>query len=91
MKLCRAEFDCVGNKFLRLPNVQRYDIVHKTEEGFVAQIEMEDGYEFLLNAYAYSQVFPSTAIELIEKKEWKDNCSVIVSPYISERTAKICE
>lgn len=68
MKHCKAEFDCVENKFLRLPNVERYDIVHKTKEGFVAQIEMEDGYEFLLNVYAYSEVFPSTAIELIEKR-----------------------
>ena len=91
MKHCKVEFDCVGNKFLRLPNVERYDIVHKTKEGFVAQIEMEDGYEFLVNVYAYSEVFPSTAIELIEKKDWKNNCNVIICPYISERTAKICE
>ena len=60
---------CVENKFLKLPNVQKYEIAQKTENGFIATVEMEDGYEFMINAVIISQVFPSTVMQLIEKQK----------------------
>ena len=43
MKLNRQAIECVEKKFSKLPNVQKYEIVQKTESGFISSIEMEDG------------------------------------------------
>ena len=83
--------ECVENKFLKLPNIQKYEVVHRAEGGFMASVEMDDGYEFQINAYFLDRVFPSTVIELIEKQNQSQEVNILVAPYISERTAQICE
>ena len=47
VKTDRYGLECVENKFLKLPNVQKYEVVKRTEDGFVASVEMDEGYEFL--------------------------------------------
>ena len=64
----RIGLECVENKFLKLPNIQKYEVIHRTEGGFIASVEMDDGYEFQINAYFLDRVFPSTVIKLIEKQ-----------------------
>lgn len=91
VKLSRKSIECVENKFLKLPNVQKYEIIQKTESGFIAAVEMEDGYEFMINAVVITQVFPSTVMQLIERQKGEKGIPVLISPYISERTAQICE
>lgn len=91
VKVDRRAIECIENKFLRLPNVQKYEIIEKTENGFLASVEMEDGYEFVINAFVTAQVFPSSVIQLIDKQKDEKGMSVLISPYISERTAQICE
>ena len=91
VKTDRYGLECVENKFLKLPNVQKYEVVKRTEDGFVASVEMDDGYEFLLNACVVNQVFPSTVMQLIEKQSMEQGMRILVSPYVSERTAAICE
>ena len=48
MKLDRIGLECVENKFLKLPNIQKYEVVHRTEDGFIASVEMDDGYEDII-------------------------------------------
>ena len=91
MKLDRNGLECVEKKFLKLPNIQKYEVVHRTEDGFIASVEMDDGYEFNINACFLNRVFPSTIMELIEKQDKNQGVSILVAPYISERTAQICE
>ena len=91
MKLDRIGLECVEKKFLKLPNIQKYEVVHRTEDGFIASVEMDDGYEFNINACFLNRVFPSTIMELIEKQDKSQGVSILVAPYISERTAQICE
>lgn len=91
VKLDRNAIECVENKFLKLPNIQKYEVVRRTEDGFIASVEMEDGYEFHINACFVNRVFPSTIMELIERQDKSLGVSIIVAPYISERTAQICE
>ena len=91
MKVNREGLKCVEDKFLKLPNIQKYEVIQRTEEGFTASIEMDDGYEFKLNAYVVQRVFPSTVLQLIEKKNKENGIYILVSQYISERTAEICE
>ena len=87
----RFGLECVENKFLKLPNVQKYEVVKRTKDGFIASVEMDDGYEFLLNIFVVNQVFPSTVIQLIERQNEEQGMGILVSPYVSERTATICE
>ena len=91
MKLDRNGLECVGKKFLKLPNIQKYEVIHRTEDGFIASVEMDDGYEFEINASFFNKVFPSTVMGLIKKQDKSQGVSILVAPYISERTAQICE
>ncbi len=83
--------ECVENKFLKLPNIQKYEVDKRTEGGFVASVEMDDGFEFKVYASFIQQAFPSTVMQLIEKKKNDEQACILVSPYISDRTAQICE
>ena len=65
MKIDRIGLECVENKFLKLPNIQKYEVVHRTEDGFIASVEMDDGYEFHIDACFLNRVFPSIIIKLI--------------------------
>lgn len=91
MKPNRSGLECVESKFLKLPNIQKYEVVQRTENGFIASVEMDDGYEFSINASILKQVFPSTVMQLIEKQSREKEICILVSPYISDRTAMICE
>ena len=50
MKIDRIGLESVENKFLKLPNIQKYEVVQRSENGFIASVEMDDGYEFHINA-----------------------------------------
>lgn len=91
MKLDRAGLECVEKKFLKLTNIQKYEVIHRTEDDFIASVEMDDGYEFHINAYFLNRAFPSTIMELIEKQDKSHGAKILVAPNISERTAQICE
>ncbi|MCD7955072.1 MAG: hypothetical protein LUG93_04810 [Lachnospiraceae bacterium] len=83
-------FECVAEKFIKIPNIQNYEVETKTEDGFKAVIEMEDGFIFKIWAYVFAQVYPSTILKLCGSKNVSLTSSVIVAPYISERSAEIC-
>lgn len=83
--------ECVAKKFLKLPNIQKYEVSALTEYGFVAAIEMDDGFEFKIYVYTMQKSYPSSVMQLLEKREKNNRDCVLVSPYISERTADICE
>lgn len=83
--------ECVENKFLKLPNIQKYEVIHRTDGGFIASVKMDDGYEFKINACFLDRAFPSTVIKLIEMQNKSQEVNILVAPYISERTAQICE
>ena len=87
----RKGLECVKNKFLKLPNIQKYEVDRRTEDGFIASVEMDDGFVFKIYAYSMQQVYPSTILRLIERKNNDQGVRILVSPYISDRTAQICE
>lgn len=91
MKIDRKAVECVENKFLKIPNIQKYEVCAKTENVFKISIEMDDGYEFEIEAYFLNNVYPSNVRNFINKDLKDENTRIIVSPYISERTAELCE
>ena len=42
----RKGMECVENKFLKLPNIQKYEVDRRTVDGFIASVEMDDGFVF---------------------------------------------
>ena len=83
--------ECVAKKFLKLPNIQKYEVSALTGYGFDADIEMDDGFEFKIHVYIVQKSYPSIVMQLLEKGGEDKGDYVLVSPYISERTAQICE
>lgn len=83
--------ECVAKKFLKLPNIQKYEVSSITEYGFVVAIEMDDGFEFEIDVYTMQKSYPSAVMRLLEKRKADRKDYVLVSSYISERTAQICE
>ena len=83
--------ECLENKFLKIPNVQKFDFCHKTQNGCVVLVEMNDGYEFRINLHTMQDAYPSTVLQLVERLKESDEINVLVAPYISERTAELCE
>lgn len=91
MKLSRSGLECVENKFLKLPNIKKYEIIRRKEDGFIASVEMDDGYIFNIFAHCMNSVYPSTIMNLIKKQDKSHGVNVVVAPYISERTAQVCK
>lgn len=83
--------ECMAKKFLKLPNIQKYEVSELTEYGFIASVEMDDGFEFKIHAYVILKSYPSIVKQILEKQENDKKDYVLVSPYISERAADICE
>ena len=77
--------ECVENEFLKLPNIQKYEVDRRSEDGVVASVEMEDGFVFKIYACLIQQAFLSTVMQLIEKRKSDARAFILVSSYISAR------
>lgn len=82
-----SEIDYVSNKFLSLPNVQKYEVVSRQKRKFVSEVEMDDGYTFRVTGLLLDRLYPGTIMEILGSNE---DVSIVVAPYISDRTAAIC-
>ncbi|MCD8015150.1 MAG: hypothetical protein LUG99_18645 [Lachnospiraceae bacterium] len=63
----------------------------RTEDGYKAVVEMEDGFIFNIQTYVLARAYPSMILELSRNRKISLKNNVIVAPYISERSAEICE
>lgn len=92
MKSYYKEQEITADRFLRIPIVQKYEVREKMQDGFIANIELDDGYEFVLFVYVMREAYPAQVMEKIRNiSNVKGKYSVIVAPYISDTTAEICE
>lgn len=80
----------VESKFMQLPNIDKYSVIDSNDEGFRVSVEMKDGFKFGLNVRCFKRLYPANVLEMLKNKDSSDNL-ILVSPYISERTAEICE
>ena len=53
----RKGIECVESKLLKLPNIQKYELDPRTADGFIASVEMDDGFAFKIHAYSLQQAF----------------------------------
>lgn len=92
MKAHYKEQEIVANRFLRLPIVQKYEVCEKMPDGFIANIELDDGYEFALIVYVMQEAYPAQVMEKIRNiSNDMGKYPIIAAPYISDVTAGICE
>lgn len=79
-------------KLLKVPIVQKCEIVRKNGDVFFVQVELEDGYDFQIEVHVLKEGYPSQVARFIEKKGSVDKrtYTVIIAPYISEVSEKIC-
>lgn len=91
MKSIFKEQEIVAACFLRLPIVQKYEVIRRKEDGFIAEVELNDGYVFVLIVFVMKEAYPAQVLEKIKGiSNEKGKYPVIVAPYISETTAEIC-
>lgn len=86
------EQEIILDRFLKVPATQKCEIIDKTKDGFRAEVELEDGYEFVMYVYVMKDAYPALVKEKaqsITKADEKESY-VIMAPYISETTAEIC-
>lgn len=79
-------------KLLRVPIVQKCEIVNKNKNDFEVEVELEDGCELKIYAYMLEESYPSQIVEFSNQIETENKRKyvIIIAPYISETTAKIC-
>ena len=92
MKTYYKEQEIVADRFLKLPIVQNYEVREKMRDGFIASIELDDGYEFALIVYVMQEAYPAQVLEKIRNiSNENGRYPIIAAPYISDITAEICE
>lgn len=92
-QLCGNEIEMLSTRLLKVPIVYRCELIYKEKDRFKMQVEMEDGYEFYIHAYVTENGYPAQISEFADKIKKIDGkiYPVIIAPYISEMTSKICE
>ena len=87
----RKEIECVRKAFEHLPNLRKYEVSEKIRNSFTVAIEMSDGYRFTIQVHAMQNAYPSAVMKLLSQNKENDVTRVLVAPYISDRTASLCQ
>jgi len=90
------EFEQLSNTLARIPVIERCDHLRDKNEGFLATLFFTDATTVRLDVTVLSRAYPSIIGKLdIGQKDEESNqkaCySVIMAPYISGESAKLCE
>lgn len=90
------EFEQLSNALARIPVIERCDHLRDKNDGFLATLFFTDATTVRLDVTVLSRAYPSIIGELdIGQKDEEPNqktCySVIMAPYISRDSAKLCE
>lgn len=87
------EKETVIEKFLRLPIVDNCETYDADKDGFPAVLQLADGVDIKLQIVILKRSYPLQVTQAIEKlkKLSNDVYGIIVAPFISEASAKLCE
>lgn len=77
---------------LKIPAIDKCEILSDTENGFRAEIELDGGILRMFNIHVLNRAYPQQIKEVIDTSDYKQNVYVvIIAPYISDLSAALCE
>ena len=81
------------NTLLKIPAIDKCEILEDTENGFTAEVEIDGGILRMFNVLVLNRTYPQQIKEAINKLDHsKQNLyNVIIAPYISDLSAELCE
>lgn len=76
----------------QVPAVADCFIDKNVEDGFIVQVKFKDGHLFMLKVFLLARAYPSIISSLnITSSQEEHDYYVVMAPYISAESAKICE
>lgn len=88
------EIEVTNHKILSVPVVNKCELRMITKEGFIMDVELEDGYSFNIHAYVLQNAYPKQIQEVIDgqdENKLNREYKLIIAPFISETSSNICE
>ena len=80
------------NMLLKIPAIDKCEILGDTENGFRAEIELDGGILRMFHVYVLNRAYPQQIKEVIDTSDDKQNVYVVImAPYISDISAELCE
>jgi hypothetical protein len=81
------------NTLLKIPAIDKCEILEDTENGFIAEVELDGGILRMFSVLVLNRTYPQQIKEVINKLEVnKQNLYTVISaPYISDLSAALCE
>ncbi|MEG0109080.1 MAG: hypothetical protein RR705_09555 [Lachnospiraceae bacterium] len=78
------------NMLLKIPAIDKCEILRDTENGFTAEIELDGGILRMFHVHVLNRAYPQQIKEVIDTSDNKQNAYVvIIAPYISELSAEL--
>ncbi|MFA7671853.1 MAG: hypothetical protein WCY53_06320 [Sphaerochaetaceae bacterium] len=76
----------------KVPIIDRYDFLHDRKDGFDVNLIFKDKTTALPSVTVLSRSYPSIIANLKdEEQNQKSDYKIIIAPYISKESAKVCE
>lgn len=81
------------NILLKIPAIDKCEIIEDTENGFIAEVELDGGILRMFNVLVLNRTYPQQIKEVINKLDFSRHSSynVIIAPYISDLSAELCD
>lgn len=80
------------NMLLKIPAIDKCEILSDKENGFTAEIELDGGILRMFHVHVLNRAYPQQIKEVIDTSDNEQNAYiVIIAPYISDLSAELCE
>lgn len=81
------------NALLKIPAIDKCEILRDIESGFTAEIEIDGGILRMFHVHVLNRAYPKQIKEVIDTLNHSNQnvYSVIIAPYISDQSAELCE
>ena len=78
---------------LKIPAIDKCEIIEDTENGFIAEVELDGGILQMFSVLVLNRTYPQQIKEVINKLDLtkRNLYNVIIAPYISDLSAALCE
>lgn len=81
------------NTFLKIPAIDKCEILNDIENGFIAELELDGGILLMLQVQVLNRAYPQQIKEVIDSLDHGKQkvYTVIIAHYVSDLSAELCE